>query len=114
MSDHILFKVNRFYQNVYLGDISHITVNGDCSTIHFKKHKISVSASLKVLHERLPDHFLRVNRNTIINLNQISRISYSDRMIELKHADKIEISVRRVMELKLRLSQKTLRLSVNQ
>ena len=57
-------------------DISHINAAGDYSEIFtIDKRKLLIEKSLHEWEERLPEkHFLRIHRQTIINLEEIERI----------------------------------------
>nr|WP_321231615.1 LytTR family DNA-binding domain-containing protein [uncultured Psychroserpens sp.] len=60
-------------------DIKYIKSSGDYVEIHINKKKYVIRHSISNLYEELnKDHFYRIHRSTIINLNLIDEILFSD------------------------------------
>ncbi|MEL7123837.1 MAG: LytTR family DNA-binding domain-containing protein, partial [Bacteroidota bacterium] len=61
--------------------------------IHTPTDKRLVRASLKKLEALLPDHFLRINKSTIINFYSISQIEYLKSSSKIWLTTHLELSV---------------------
>ena len=62
-------------RKVPLDDILYIEVEGKYSALQVRDRKYNVKASLKDLLQKLPtNHFVRVSRNFVVNLNRIQHI----------------------------------------
>ena len=73
--NHIYTKVGNKLRKVPLDDILYIEVEGKYSALQVKDRKYNVKASLKDLLQKLPtNHFVRVSRNFVVNLNRIQHI----------------------------------------
>ena len=73
--EHIYTKVGNKLRKVPLDDILYIEVEGKYSALQVKDRKYNVKASLKDLLQKLPtNHFVRVSRNFVVNLNRIQHI----------------------------------------
>ena len=74
-SEHIYTKVGNKLRKVPLDDILYIEVEGKYSALQVRDRKYNVKASLKDLLQKLPtNHFVRVSRNFVVNLNRIQHI----------------------------------------
>jgi len=56
---------------VKLEDISHFEATNKYVTVHTQKGEELIEQSLTQLQEKLPDHFLRVHRSFLININYV-------------------------------------------
>ena len=73
--EHIYTKVGNKLRKVPLDDILYIEVEGKYSALQVRDRKYNVKASLKDLLQKLPtNHFVRVSRNFVVNLNRIQHI----------------------------------------
>lgn len=75
-SDKIVLNVQSGYQMIPVKDIKAISADGDYSYLLTGKNKRNILIkSLKEWEELLPvDHFNRIHRSTIVNLNYVERI----------------------------------------
>ncbi|HKX84207.1 MAG TPA: LytTR family DNA-binding domain-containing protein [Pyrinomonadaceae bacterium] len=74
--DRIFLEVGERSMFLKVSEISHINAAGDYSEIYtVEKKKLLVEKSLREWEERLPGkHFLRIHRQTIVNLDEIENI----------------------------------------
>lgn len=75
-SDSLFERVNESLKVLKLRDIAAITAEGDYTRIHTSDGKKSlVTRSLKKWEGLLPeDHFMRIHRSAIINLDRVERM----------------------------------------
>jgi two-component system, LytTR family, response regulator len=91
-------------------DISHITAAGDYSEVHtIDKRKLLTEKPLREWEERLPEkHFLRIHRQTIVNLDEIEEIqtwfnrTFQLRLKNCRHA--LAVSRRYALKLKTKFT----------
>jgi two-component system LytT family response regulator len=108
INDSIFLMVNNHYQFVKIGSIIKITSAGNYSEIYTSsKPKGLVLKSLKDWEVRLPNCFVRIHRNAIINLEYVDRVegwfNYSYKVF-LKEVDEpLVISRRYAAKLKERM-----------
>jgi len=108
INDSIFLMVNNHYQFVKIGSIIKITSAGNYSEIYTSsKLKGLVLKSLKDWEVRLPNCFVRIHRNAIINLEYVDRVegwfNYSYKVF-LKEVDEpLVISRRYAAKLKERM-----------
>ena len=108
INDSIFLMVNNHYQFVKIGSIIKITSAGNYSEIYTSsKLKGLVLKSLKDWEVRLPNCFVRIHRNAIINLEFVDRVegwfNYSYKVF-LKEVDEpLVISRRYAAKLKERM-----------
>ncbi len=108
INDSIFLMVNNHYQFVKIGSIIKITSAGNYSEIYTSsKLKGLVLKSLKDWEMRLPNCFVRIHRNAIINLEYVDRVegwfNYSYKVF-LKEVDEpLVISRRYAAKLKERM-----------
>ena len=97
-SENLMINTDQFISFVNINDIVQLAADGPYTHIKQENGKITVvSKNLGSFEKRLPDHFVRVNKSVIININFIELIR-KDNTIELKSNPPVEISVRRKME----------------
>ena len=75
-SDQLFLMVGTAMDFIKISDIAYISASVDYTDVYFRdgKHGL-VTKSMKEWELRLPsEHFLRIHRSTIINLNQVDRI----------------------------------------
>lgn len=83
--DKLLFKSGNFYYPLLQEKILYLAADGAYTNIHFSDRKISVSKSIKEAAKYLDqDLFFRIHQSTVVNLEQISRISQmEDNTVEM-------------------------------
>lgn len=97
-SENLIINTDQFISFININDIVQLSADGPYTHIKQENGKITVvSKNLGSFEKRLPDHFVRVNKSVIININFIELIR-KDNTIELKNNPPVEISVRRKME----------------
>ncbi len=74
----IFVKTGPSIIKILLETVCYIEVEGKYSRIHADDRSFLIQQSLKGLEERLPNHFLRIHRNFLINVNKIHRIQLDD------------------------------------
>jgi len=94
--------------------ITHITIDTCSSYIHFADNsKYSCNKSLIYFETTLPDTFIRVNRNSIINIEYIENINKIARKITIEKGVVLCISCRQMKNLIKRLNLISLRSTHN-
>ncbi|WP_081785569.1 LytTR family transcriptional regulator DNA-binding domain-containing protein [Saccharicrinis fermentans] len=84
-TEKVLLKNETCIKQVRYSDITHISICGDCSTFMLNDtSSFSLSKSLNEISKKLPDYFIRVNRNYIINSEHIQEFRYKSRKITLE------------------------------
>ena len=107
--DRIFFEVGERSMFLKVSDISHIISAGDYSEIFTNGKKILIEKPLREWEQRLPEkHFLRIHRQTIINLEEVEEIeTWFNRtfQVKLKNFQKsLAVSRRYAVKLKDRFS----------
>lgn len=73
--DYIFLKHNHVYEKVMLADIVCVEAMQNYVIIHTVPKKLIIHLTFKTMEEALPvDHFLRVHKSFLINLNHIKSI----------------------------------------
>lgn len=89
---------------VRLADVRLLSVEGNCTRLHFGKEKALLARSLQYLEARLdPSVFFRANRQQIVNLDWIERVDpwIGDGLrVVLKDGSEVEVSRRQARELR--------------
>ncbi|WP_186756029.1 LytTR family DNA-binding domain-containing protein [Echinicola salinicaeni] len=65
-----------------------------CRTVW--KRDFSYSKALSEIEKQLPSYFLRINRNTIVNLNKVQVVNFKERTIRMDDQLIYQISHRKV------------------
>lgn len=108
MSSKIFIKDGDDCHLVSLGDIFYFESCKNYSRVYFDAHKPFIKKALSSIEARLPNsRFFRVNRQFIVNLNQIQSISESisdGYVLTMSDGKIIEVSRRNAVELKKLLS----------
>ena len=96
--ENLMINTDQFISFVNINEIIQLTADGPYTHIKQENGKTTVvSKNLGSFEDRLPDHFVRVNKSVIININFIELIR-KDNTIELKNHSPVEISIRRKIE----------------
>ncbi len=94
--------------------ITHFSIDVYSTEIHFvDNYKCYSNKSLNFFESSLPDNFVRVNRNTIINISYINNIDKVNRMIQLEKNVLVCVSCRQMKNLIKRLNLISLRSTQN-
>ncbi len=104
--DHFFLKETKGYTRLNYNDVIYIESMGDFSKIFTATNKHITLVNLKNLEKQLPPIFLRVHKQYIINLNQISTISTNE--IHLNHDHTVPLSIANKQELMEKIAGKTL------
>lgn len=104
--DHFFLKETKGYTRLNYRDVVYIESMGDFSKIFTATTKHITLVNLKNLEKQLPVIFLRIHKQYIINLNQISTISTNE--IHLNHEYTVPLSMANKQELMEKISDKTL------
>jgi len=82
MQPSIYIKVNYIYESVELSEIRWIQADGNHSIIHSSNRKFIVKLSLKHLLETiLPEYFLQIHRQIIINKHEIDSVDLKNNLV---------------------------------
>lgn len=93
--------------------ITYISIDTYSTEIHFTdNYKCYSNKSLNFFESSLPDNFVRVNRNTIINISYIMKINKITRKIQIEKNIVICVSFRQMKNLIKRLNLISLRLNL--
>ena len=96
-------KIGNKSKIIPLSDILWIEAYDYCVKIHtVSQHTYAMRNSLKALEKKLQDnHFLRVHRKAIVNMNKVSEVSYnSTSFLTLENQIKIDIAQSRLRDIK--------------
>jgi len=103
MIDRITIRSGQKIKIIPVNEIMYIKAEGDYISIHTAEGNWLKEQTMKYTEEILPsDHFIRIHRSYIININHISRIErFGERQqIILHNHEKIKISMARYQSLK--------------
>lgn len=82
MNTAIFIKANKMYESVEFSQIRWIQADGNYAIIHSFEKKFIVKLSLKHLLDRvLPDYFMQIHRQIIINKNIIDSIDLPNNLV---------------------------------
>ncbi len=104
--DHFFLKETKGYTRLNYKDVIYIESMGDFSKIFTATNRHITLVNLKNLEKQLPPVFLRVHKQYIINLNQITTISTNE--IHLNHDHTTPLSIANKQELMEKIANKTL------
>ncbi len=100
MKDVVFVKRGNILAKILVTDIRHIEVDGKYCKLVYGNDKFFVQKSLKQLQDQLPlNQFMRIHRNYIVNLKEISRINLQDHEIILQDGKSLLFSRRYLGEL---------------
>lgn len=92
---------------ISVNDIDYVTSADYYITVHTKSGSYTIRESMKNMEDKLnPDDFIRIHRNTIININNISAIQLFGKnsyIVKTYRGDKFDISRSRLNELRSKL-----------
>lgn len=101
MKKIIIIKTDREIIPVHVDKIIVIYTEGGCSTLSIDggvKHH--TAKGLKYFKEHRIGYFCQLNRNIIVNMNYVEKISIRHKKVVLKDGRSFAISVRRMKELR--------------
>lgn len=101
----LLIRNENEHRRINIHNIIYVRTNDYLSTF-FLKHdqKINCSKPLNKIACILPDHFLRINRSVIINMNEIVLVKPKRRTVIMVDSTEISISVRKIKDLHVALA----------
>ena len=102
--DCIFMKKGNNFVKVAYADIQYASVEGKYSEVYVKDHKYLVQCSLKELGTKLPNSFVRVHNNYIVNLHQVQKFNHQDSQVFLKNDTFIPVSKRMKTDLLERMN----------
>lgn len=108
VTDRVFVKDGDRCWFVTLGEIRLMESEGNYTRLYFDRERPVILRSLNQLEDRLdPDVFFRANRSQIINLRHVKRIdtwSNGSLLAELVDGSRVELSRRRAVEFRERMS----------
>ncbi len=86
------FKCESMYYNLKYSDINYIQMDGEERKLYIYtlKNKYNTRMTLKKAESQLPFYFTRINKDIIININNIKKINFVNEIILFKN--KIELN----------------------
>ena len=95
-----------------LADLIYVCVEDYLSTFHYANNqKFTCTKSLLEVESILPDNFFRINRNLIVNINNINTILYHNRTIILSDSTRLIVAYRRIRQLQITLTRRNVALA---
>jgi two-component system LytT family response regulator len=93
---------------VNAGEISHVEMDGNYATVHFRGQQVLLTRSLASLEARLdPTLFFRASRSVLVNLRQVSRVAPAvgeGYTLTLKSGAEVDVSRRQARAFRERLA----------
>ncbi|MGV8090715.1 MAG: LytR/AlgR family response regulator transcription factor [Mangrovibacterium sp.] len=94
------------YRRISIHDILYVRIYDYLSTFHLaNKQTISCSKSLNDIMISMPDHFFRINRSYLVNLNEVRSVIPQKRVIILSDSTELMVSYRKIASLKSTLTR---------
>lgn len=94
-------KIGNRYRAVAIDEIHYIEADDYCVKINTLEDKVYVMRiSLKALEHKLPEHFLRIHRKFIVNLNVAVEFDAKERVVRLKNDKTLSVSKNKVVALR--------------
>jgi DNA-binding LytR/AlgR family response regulator len=91
---------------IYAKDLLAVKVEDYICTFYFEDEKpFHCTKSLKETISLLPDFFIQINRNCIININKVKFIDLKNKKIQMQSDKTFQVSVRKSQLLKKQLRQ---------
>ncbi len=105
---YLILKSSKYIRKIRISDIHCIiSQDGQLTLEMIMDDKLLHCASLKELEQQLPDTFIRINRNVIINTASVACIQRVTKIVTLVNGREVSIS-RRQMPLVIKKFNKTL------
>jgi two-component system LytT family response regulator len=95
--DKLMLSVANSFRLVELEDINHLESWGSYTKIYLTNNKKIVTATGLTVYEELLGNrsFFRVNKSSLVNLNQIESYSHKKKTVKLKNNRELEVSRRK-------------------
>lgn len=93
--DHFYVKQNGSSLKVRFDEIKFISADNNTAWIHTQHGRLAIYETLKNLQIQLPDHFQRVHKSTILNVNHTKKyrtLKSGDVEVSLQSDEKIRVS----------------------
>jgi DNA-binding LytR/AlgR family response regulator len=104
-NNFLIIKNHNSLHKISINHIEWIKVFGDCITIILDNNKkIGASRTLKSIKSELPDDFVLINRNILVNTDKIVELKTKERIVILDNKDILPVSFRRLKKLKEHLT----------
>jgi DNA-binding LytR/AlgR family response regulator len=104
-NNFIVIKNHNSLHKIRINHIEWIKVFGDCITIILDNNKrIGASRTLKSIKSELPDEFVPINRNMLVNTEKVVELKTNERVVILDNKEVLPVSVRRLKKLKEHLT----------
>lgn len=95
-----------------LADLIYVNIEDYLSTFNcVNNQKFTCTKSLLEVESILPDNFFRINRNLIVNTNNINTIQNHNRTIILSNSSQFIVSHRRIKQLLITLTSRNITLT---
>lgn len=91
-------------KKIDLFEIYSVNVEKGLVTFNLKESKIISTETLNSVSNKLPDFFIKINRNVLVNGFKINEVDFKKRMMLLDNMEKYSVSIRRISTLKSQLN----------
>ena len=99
-TDYIFIRTPDMIKRICTEYILFIVVDGDCLTFHMQDNEqFTCMKSLATIEKVLPDHFVRIYRNCLVNANKISEVNVRMRKVILVNGKELSISFRNMKKI---------------
>lgn len=112
--DKLLLVVGNSFRIVAFEDINYLQSWGSYTQIYLSNNKKIVSTMGITFYEELlvEYHFFKINKSTLINLNEIESYNHKKKSIKLQNTQELEVSRRKQKEFVKAVYELTIRVSV--
>jgi two-component system, LytTR family, response regulator len=102
------------FRIVELDQIAYLKGWGSYTEIHLTNNKEIVATTALNIYEELLEnyHFHKINKATLVNLNQVESYNHKNKIIQLKSTQELEISRRKYKDFVNEIYQQTVELPI--
>ena len=93
----LMLSTGNSFRMVEIEDINHLKGYGSYTEFYLTNNKKIVTTTGLTVYEELlaNNHFFRVNKSSLVNLNQVENYNHKKKTIQLKSKEEIEVSRRK-------------------
>jgi len=95
--EKLLLSTGNSFRIVEIEDIHHLQSWGSYTKIYLTNNKKIVTTTGLTVYEELlaNNHFFRINKSSLVNLNQVENYNHKKKTIQLKNNQEIEVARRK-------------------
>jgi len=111
--EKLLLSTGNSFRIVEIESISHLQSWGSYTEIYLTNNKKIVTTTGLTIYEELltNNHFFRVNKSSLVNLNQVENYNHKKRIIQLKSKAEIEVARRKQKDFVNAVFERTTRIA---